>query len=206
MPFWPFRRKETLNEKLLREAGLDAGSTAAEPAPARDAAELEESWFGNRSLSLFERLSGEITAPRPRRWDAVVSAEAPDVGGDEIDFVTLPDGSLIVDEEQGEGDLTTLAEAVETQIPAPYRAHGIRRGERVWAVAARKIEVVSFVADGEEITLSENGGNRTLTVDGAQAFGSIPELERIGQREGDSYVVRARRLDGDVWEVQANPL
>ena len=206
MPFWPFRRKETLNERLLREAGLDAGSLAGEPAAERDPAELEESWFGNRSVPFFERLSGEITAPRPRRWDAVVSAEAPEVGGDEVEFVALPDGSLIVDEELGEGDLTPLADVVETQIAAPYRAQGVRRGERVWAVAARRIEVASFAADGDEITLTEHGGDRALTVDGARAFGSIPELETIGRREGDSYVVRARRLDGDLWEVQADPL
>ena len=203
---WPFRRKETLNERLMREAGLDAGSIAGEFAREPDPAELEESWFGNRSLPLFERLSGEVTAPRPRRWDAVVSAEAPDVGGEEVDFVTLPDGSLIVDDEQGEGDLTPLAEAVETQLAAPYRAHGIRRGERVWAVAGRRIEVASFEAEGDEITLSEHGGDRTLTVDGTQAFGGVPELERIGRLEGDAYVVRARRLDGDLWEVSADPL
>jgi hypothetical protein len=216
MPLWPFRRRETLNERLVREAGLDigslaggspaAGSLAAEPAADPDPAELEESWFGNRSVPLFERLSGEITAPRPRRWDAVVSAEAPEVGGEEAEFVALPDGSLVVDDEQAEGDLTPLAEAVETRIGTPYRAHCVRRGDRVWAVAARKIDVASFAAHGDEVTLSEHGGDRTLTVDGARAFGSIPELEAIGRREGDSYVVRARRLDGDLWEVSADPL
>ena len=202
---WPFRRKETLNERLMREAGLDAGSIAGELAPERDPAELEESWFGSRSLSLFERLSGEVVSARPRRWDAVVSAQAADIEGDEVGFVGLPDGSLIVDQE-GEGDLTPLAEAVESQIEAPYRAQGVRRGRDVWAVAVRKIQVATFKAEGEEITLSEHGGNRTLTVDGAVTFGSVPELERIGRAVGDSYVVRAQRLDGEVWEVSADPL
>ena len=212
MPFWPFRRKETLNERLLREAGLEAGTTAGEfaperdPTPERDPAELEESWFGDRSVPLFERLSGEVTAPRPRRWDAVVSAEAPDVEGEEVDFVTLPDGSLIIDEEQGEGDLTPLAEALETRLSAPYRAHGVRQGDRVWAVAGRKIEVASFSADGDEIVLTEHGGNRTLAVDGAPVDGSIAELQQAGRRHGRSYVVRAHRLDGDVWEVSVDPL
>ena len=206
MPFWPFRRKETLNERLLREAGLEAGSIDGETAAAPDPAELEESWFGDRSVPLFERLSGEVTAPRPRRWDAVVSAEAPDVRGEDVGFVTLGDGSLVVEAGEAEGDLTPLADAVETQLTAPYRAHAIRQGKRVWAVAARKIEVASFANDGDEITLSEHGGNRTLTVDGAEAFGSIRELEALGRREGDSYVVRAQRIDDDLWEVQANPL
>jgi hypothetical protein len=189
----------------MREAGFDAGSIAGELAPERDPAELEESWFGSRALPLFERLSGEVTSARPRRWDAVVSAQATDIEGDELGFVGLRDGSLIVDQE-GEADLTPLAEAVESQIEAPYRAQGVRRGPDVWAVAARKIQVATFKADGEEITLSEHGDGRTLTVDGAVAFGSVPELERIGRAEGHSYVVRAQRLDGDVWEVLADPL
>jgi len=206
VPFWPFRRKETLNERLMREAGLE--SAPVEPTQATEAgrAELEESWFGDRALSLFERLSGEVTAARPRRWDAVVSAEAPEVAGQEVEFVALPDGSLFVDDEQGEGDLTPLADAVETQIAAPYRARGVRRRNDVWAVAARKIQVATFKADGEEIELTEHDGVRTLTVDGAQAFGSVSELEEIGRRESGSFVVRARRLEGDTWEVWADPL
>jgi hypothetical protein len=206
VPPWPFRRKETLNERLLREAGVDAGSIAGELVPEHDPADQQESWFDDRSLLPFERLSGEVTAARPRRWDAVVSAEAGGVRGGDVDFVTLPDGSMVVDGGEAEGDLTPLAEAVETRIAAPYRAHGTRQGERVWAVAARQIEVVSFAADGDEITLSEHGGNRTMTVDGEQTVASIPALEEVGRRQGDSYVVRAQRIDGDLWEVSANPL
>ena len=199
---WPFRRKETLHEKLLREAGLDPGGGAM----SADPRELENSWFDERSIPLFERLSGEVAAARPRRWDAVVSTNAEGIDGDEVEFVTLPDGSLVIDEERGNGDLTSLAEAVETQLPAPYRARGVRQGEAVWAVAARKIQVVAFDAEGEQIELSVRDGNRTLSVDGAQEFGSIPELERVGSREGAAYVVRASRLDGDQWEVTADPL
>jgi len=206
VPFWPFRRKETLNEKLMREAGLESESAEAPLEPMADPAELEESWFGDRSLLPFERLSGEVTLARPRRWDVVVSAEAPGIGGHEVEFVTLPDGSLIVDEEQGEGDLTPLAEAVETQIDAPYRARGVRKRSDAWAVAARKIEVATFTADGDEVDLSHHDGIRALAVDGLPAFGSIPELEDIGARQGSSFVVRARRLDGDTWEVSADPL
>ena len=51
-----------------------------------------------------------------------------------------------------------------------------------------------------------SGGERVLTVDGERSFGSVPELERLGQRAGDAYVVRASRLRGRLWEVEANPL
>lgn len=212
MPFWPFRRKETLNERLLREAGLDsppherAHEQLAEPDELHEAADVEEEWYGDRSLIPFERLSGEVTSPRPRRWDVVVSAEAPEIGGHEVRFVALPDRSLIVDEEQGEGDLTPLADAVETQIEAPYRAQAVRKRDDVWAVAARRIEVITFPAEGDEIDLAQHDGVRALTVDGAPGFGTIPELENVGARQGDAFVVRARRLEGDTWEVTADPL
>jgi hypothetical protein len=203
---WPFRRKQTLNERLMREAGLGHEPVELPHATEAGRAALEESWFGERSLPFFERLSGEVTAARPRRWDAVVTAEAPEVGGHEVDFVALPDGSLLVDEEQGEGDLTPLAEAIETQLAAPYRARGVRRGNGVWALAARRIQVASFSAAGDEIALTEHDGVRTLVVDGAQAFGTLPPLEELGKRQGTSYAARARRLEGDLWEVSVDPL
>jgi hypothetical protein len=203
---WPFRRKETLNERLIREAGLEVGTTGGDPLPEHDPADLQDSWFDERALLPFERLSGEVTAARPRRWDAVVSADAPGVRGREVDFVTLPDGTVVVEDGDSEGDLSALADAVETRLTAPYRAQGIRQGEGVWAVAARRIEVVSFTADGDEVTLSEHGGNRTMTADGVDTVASVPELEEVGRRQGDSYVVRAQRIDGDLWEVTAHPL
>ena len=61
-------------------------------------------------------------------------------------------------------------------------------------------------AAGDELELAEADGGRTLTVDGAREFGSIPELERIGREKGEHYVIRARRLDGNLWEVEADPL
>ena len=143
---------------------------------------------------------------RPREWDVVVTVAIPGLAGEEVDFVSLPDGALVVDEADGEGDLTPAAEAVEAQIEPPYRARGVRRNGEVWAVAARKIEAATFAASGDEIELSQHGGERTLSVDGVRLFGSVPELEEIGRRHGDSYVVRAQRLDGDVWEVSADPL
>jgi hypothetical protein len=31
-------------------------------------------------------------------------------------------------------------------------------------------------------------------------------VEEIGRLEGTEYVVRAERLDGDLWQVEASPL
>ena len=37
-------------------------------------------------------------------------------------------------------------------------------------------------------------------------MGSARELERLGETEGTEYVVLAKRLDGDLWEVEASAL
>lgn len=202
-----FKRKP-LHERLAEEGGLvtpqelDA-APRAQPQP--DPAGLEEHFFGERSIPFWERLSGEVASPRPRRWDAVVTAEA-DVDGDEVGFVALPDGSLLVEEETGDAALDPLARALEVRLAPPYRARGIRRGGRVWAVSATRIRVEEFRAEGDELELAVTDLEATLTVDGEPTFGSVPALERLGEAEGSTYVVRAARLDGDLWEVQSHPL
>jgi len=58
---------------------------------------------------------------------------------------------------------------------------------------------------GDTVELAVQDGERTLLVDGALAFGSLPELEALAQGM-PSYVVRADRIDGNLWEVKAVPL
>jgi hypothetical protein len=125
----------------------------------------------------------------------VAAAETPGPKGDRAEFVVLPDGTLL-----GEPEEVPLADALA--LEPPYRAEAVRRGSELWAVAARRIEVVELPEDveGEQVELTVVGGERTLTVDGARIFGSIPELERL--RDGD-FAVRARRLDEALWEVEA---
>lgn len=206
MPFWPFRRKETLNERLLREAGLESEPGETFHATEEGRRVHDDQWFGERSLPFFERLSGEVVNARPRKWDAVVSVGAPEMPGHELDFVTLPDGSVVIEGEEGDADVTAFADAVERQVPRPYRVHGVRRADGIWALAVRKIGVATFAAAGEEIDLSVHDGVRTVTVDGRPSFGSIPALESIGKRAGETFAVRAVRLDGDLWEVSVDPL
>jgi len=182
-------RREPLHKKLAREARLEQ----TDPAPLVDPGPH----WGN---------AGIHGVPRPRRWDAVASADASGLSGDEVHFVALPNGDLVVEEDEPPDTLAPLADAIEQTIQPPYRAEAVRQGDDVWAVAARRVEVAEFEADGEEIELVSNEGALTLTVDGERPFGTIPELERLGASQGDSYVVRARRLDGNLWEVTASPL
>jgi hypothetical protein len=112
----------------------------------------------------------------------------------------------LVDEDEPADTLGPLADAIEQTIEPPYRAEAVRQGDDVWAVAAHRVEVAEFEADGDEIELVVNQDGRSLTVDGARTFGSVPELEDLGSRDGDAYVVRAKRLDGDLWEVISSAL
>ena len=71
-----FRRGEPLHERLAREGGL----VSQPAAPQRP----------------FWQEPGMTGHFRPRAADAIVTADAPDVEGDAVRFVSLPDGSLDV--------------------------------------------------------------------------------------------------------------
>ena len=179
-----FRRSKPLHERLAEEGGLVEPSTRRPP---------------------FTGVIGETGihgVPREREYDAVVTAEAPDAEGPSARFVALEDGSLVV--EEGDGDLTPLADAIEQEVKRPYRATAVRRGETRWAVAAHKLQVVELPEPGgDEVELAVRGDERTLVVDGNRAFGTLPELEALAN--GDA-VIRAARLDGTLWEVRVDPL
>lgn len=141
---------------------------------------------------------------RQREWDAVVTVVAPDVAGDELWFVRLEDGRAVV--EEGVGDAETLSRALDR--PAPYRAHAVRRDERVWAVAVRGIETVALDNDpgGTFVELAWDGAERSVRIDGEPTLVGVPELERLAAERHAAFVVRASRLAGDIWEVGVTPL
>jgi len=203
--FW--RRRETLHERLLRQAGLDAADMGAEP-PAPLVPEPKHPGPPHLGLPHAFEQAAVTGLQRLREWDATATTEATGLEGDAVSFVALPDGSLVVDEEVGDRSLEPLADAIEEQVRPPYRARGVRRRGDVWAVAASKIEVVDFEPDvaGDEIELVVRAGERTFTVDGARVFGSAPQLERLAEKRSADYVVHASRIDGSLWEVRISPL
>jgi hypothetical protein len=178
-------RREALHEKLAREGGL----TEPEPHDTRPR-------WGE---------AGIHGVHRPREWDAVATATVPGLEGDQAAFTVLPDGELLVDADE-ERDLSELADAVD--LEPPFRAEAVRRDGETWAVAARGIEVIELpdAPDGDELVVSNAQGARELLVDGRPGFGSVPELERLGESRHESYVVRAERLDGDLFEVRVSAL
>jgi Fe2+ transport system protein FeoA len=193
-----FRRRKPLHERLADAGGLTDALSEPEPGLAADT----PGWDGEQRGE-----PGIHGVPRARRWDTVATAEAPDLKGDAVHFVALADGTLVVEEDEPDGALSTLAEAVEQTTPPPYRAEAVRKGPDTWAVAASRIAIASIpglTGDAAELTSTREG--RVLRVDGQTTMGSVRELERLGATEGTQYVVLARRLDGDLWEVEATAL
>ena len=183
----------------------DAGGLTDGPAPAPPAAQ-PPGFDGEQRGE-----PGIHGVPRARRFDVVTTARAEGVEGDLVRFVTLPDGTAVLthdeDAQQGDGSLASLQEAVEASVDRPYRVEAVRRGPDLWAVAAQRVELVSAPGlGGEEAELVSTRDGRTLHVDGQPRFGSVPAFEQAGQAHGSEYVVRAVRIDGDLWEVQAATL
>jgi hypothetical protein len=194
-----FGRKRSLHRELADAAGLSLGDGSS-PAPGPAAA--PPGWDGEQRGE-----AGIHGVPRARRWDAVVTTDAPALQGDTVHFAALGDGSLIVDEDQPDGAVASLADALETRLAPPYRAEGVRRDGSLWGVAGRRIALVRDPGlEGEEAELVVTDSGRTLTVDGEQRVGHAPALEAAGASEAREFVVRAARLDEDLWEVEVTPL
>jgi Fe2+ transport system protein FeoA len=194
-----FSRRKPLHERLADAGGItDALSEPEAPSLAAEA----PGWDGERRGE-----PGIHGVPRARRWDTVATADAPALKGDSVHFVALADGTLVVDEDEPDGALASLADAVEQSVPPPYRAEAVRKGPETWAVAASRIAIASIPGlSGDQAELTSTREGRVLRIDGRTTMGSARELERLGEIEGTEYVVLAKRLDGDLWEVEATAL
>lgn len=170
-------RRESLHQKLARTGGL------VESPPGEDA---RAPWDK----------AGIHGVHRPREWDEVATVGT-DLEGDQAAFVVLADEIVI---ESGPDGVAPLADAIS--LAPPFRAEAVRRSQDVWAVAARRIEVVRLPGqDGGELEQTRRDGELTFLVDGERRFGSAAELER-----NQDYSVRARRLVAELWEVDASLL
>jgi len=153
---------------------------------------------GNAGLGI----PGISGIPQVRRWDAAASAEAPDLAGDEVHFVALPDGTLVVDEDEPDGSLSPLASALEETIRPPYRAEATRQDGSVWGASA--VGVTAFElepgAPGDTIQLTRVDGERHLSVDEHELDAAeFDALDALVAADAD-FVLRAERVD-DTWWV-----
>jgi hypothetical protein len=189
-----------VHRALAEAAGLSLGDGSTQ-APGPSAA--PPGWDGEQRGE-----PGIHGVPRARKWDAVVAANAPGLRGDSVHFAALDDGTLVVDEDEPDGALTPLADAMETRLAAPYRVEAVRRDGSLWGVAGRRITVVSEPdLAGEEAELVLTASGWALTVDGVTRLARVPALEALGRAGGSTeVVVRASRLADDLWEVETAPL
>ena len=191
-----FRRERPIHQQLAKEGGLDYARDLADLSPREPIDPRHPFW----------QVVGIHGIPREREWDAVASAEAPGLPGDDVEFVVLPDGSLVVDEDVPDGTLAPLADALS--LPAPYHAFGLRQDADVWSVAAKRVQVVEVPehVEGDDVQLVVTDETRTLVVDDMPSSASIPSLEAFAAEQFGSFVLRASRLDDLLWEVTVIPL
>ena len=95
--------------------------------------------------------------PRERQYDAVVTADAPDVAeGSTVRFVGLEDGSLVI--EEGDGDLTRSPRRSSRRSRRPTAPPQCGAARRQWAVAAQGLRVVELPEPGgDEVELVIRG-------------------------------------------------
>jgi hypothetical protein len=193
------RRQETLNEELLRKAGLDPADALGDRHPAPPL--LAPSIVGVAGIPDGSTL-------RPKEWDTAVTAQFLGLVGDRVEFTTLPNGDVIVSDETGDADVSPLADAVEQRVGPPYSAVAQRQSDDLWAIAAKRIQVVQIsFEEGDKLELSHHADHGELRVDGEPSDAIVPpELERLAETSGDSYFVEAERIDGDLWEVKVTAL
>ena len=196
-----FRKKETYNEQMLHEAGLDrVVFNTPQPGPI-DAGPLPGT-TGDIGVD-----HGDQRRPTARSWDTTATATAPGVQGDYVAFTALPNGDLIVSDDQ-DGDLAPLADAIEEHVSPPYKADASRQEGDLWGVGANQIEVEQFeFADADAIELTQSDGVTELSIDGEPSDVTAPvTLQHLGERVGGDFSIGATRIDGDYWEVMVGPL
>jgi len=191
-----FRRDRPIHQQLAREGGVDFARDISDLSPREPIDPRHPFW----------QVVGIHGIPREREWDAVASAEAPGLPGDDIEFVALADGSLVVDEDVPDGTVAPLADALS--LSAPYHAFGLRQDADLWSVAAKRVQVLEVPEEvhGDEVQLVVTDETRTVLVDEAASQASIPSLEAFAAEQFGSFVVHASRLDDALWEVTVLPL
>jgi hypothetical protein len=195
-----FRRRRPLHQVLAEQGGLgsalDGGTTA--PGLVADT----PGWDGQQRGE-----AGIHGVPRARRWDTVVTATAPGLTGDAVHFTALADGELVGADGEPPRELRALADAVEQALPTPYGAEAVRKDEATWAVAARRIQVVAQPGlSGNDAELVVRPDGWVLSVDGEMTLRDAPAFASFGEALGPERVVRAWRIAGDRWEVEATAL
>lgn len=126
----------------------------------------------------------------------MVTVDAPDTSGEVQERVVLESAAA-----------DPFAAALAGSLEPPYRLRAVRGRAGRWAVAARRIRIAELPGvSGDELVLTVQAGGATLEVDGMPTAGGIEEIVAAVPSEHASYVLTARRHEGDRWEVDVLPL
>jgi hypothetical protein len=223
-----FGPRETQNERLLREAGLQSAQVsrpapeptpdpepepevAPEPVEADPVSGLPPVWAQpESSVPTYHRLptASDASLRRLQEWRPLASANAPELRGAEILFFALEDGSVIVDEQEGDAPLDPLLDALDSRIEPPYKAQAIHLGAAQWSIAARPIDVVELPdVKADELTVARYADE--VVVDDEPVADPAPyrPLEKVAAGHGYAdYVAELTRLEDPLFAVQLTPL
>jgi hypothetical protein len=143
--------------------------------------QLPQAWEGGSRLNI----PGLSSVTRDDPWDALVSAHAPGLTGDEV-------------------RVAALARAVARQLEAPFWAIGVPDEGDEWTVAATGADILELPdAPGDEIEASRVGGELTCRLDGEESeVRLLPAIDALLDREGGDAVVVAHRFAGPVWVAE----
>ena len=151
-------------------------------------------------------IAGVTGVPRGATWDAVASADCPDLPGDALTFTVLDDGTIVTDRDLPEGSLAPLADELEATVSPAYRAAAIRSEGSLWTGVAQSVRIVPLPGlAGDAVELSVVGGQRELTIDGVPSPDTVPALEEFAEEQGD-VAISAERVDGELFAVDVFPL
>src|SRR4051812_12311390 len=131
-----------------------------------------------------------------------------EVAGEAFAFVTLDDGSLIIEDQEGEEPLEHVAGVVERRIDRPYRARGFRVDASRWVVVVDPLDLSDFgTFAGEDVTLVAIAGERRLIVDDAlRPAADIPDELANAADDADPCVISASHVDEQWWELTVEEL
>jgi hypothetical protein len=162
-------------------------------------AQPPQAWEGGSRLNI----PGLSPVTRDDPWDALVSAHAPGLTGDEVRFAVAADGRTIAGGDASPDLVAALGRAVARQLDAPFWAIAVPDEGDEWSVAATGAEILELTdASGDQIEASRVGGELTCRVDGEETDVRLPEIDALLDREGGDGVVVAHRFAGPVWVAE----
>jgi hypothetical protein len=131
-----------------------------------------------------------------------------DMTGESFAFVTLDDGTLIIEDQAGEEPLESVAAIIERRTDAPYRARGFRIDTQRWVVIADPVDLLDLGSlQGDAVTVVAAGGVRRFLVDDSvRPSSELPDalLDELGNTE--PCVVSASHVDDQWWELTIEEL